>query len=230
MNDLLERLVGWYRVTSSTAAVVALVVANLIPLAGVLFLGWNVWAILVLYWLENGVVGGYNVARIIRAEGDSTGTDSLVRVKGAPSGAMAKAAIVPFFLVHYGIFWTVHGVFVLTLPLFGAIGGSSDLVADIDPLTIVLALGALVISHGVSFWFNYLGRGEYRTANPMAQMFAPYGRLVVLHVTIIFGAFAIAFLGAPAIVVAILVGLKTVLDLGFHLAEHRRRGATPATG
>ena len=40
---------------------VALIVANAIPLVGALFLGWNVWMILVVYWLENGVVGFVNV-------------------------------------------------------------------------------------------------------------------------------------------------------------------------
>lgn len=121
-------------------------------------------------------------------------------------------------------------MFVMILPLFGSIGGSSDIVEGVDPLAILVALVALAVSHGVSLWFNDLGRGEYRTANPVAQVFAPYGRLVVLHVTIILGASAIAFLGAPALVVAILVGLKTMLDLGFHLAEHRRRAAPAATG
>ena len=52
-------------------------------------------------------------------------------------------------------------------------------------------------------------------------MFAPYRRLVALHLTIIFGAMAVVFTGAPAAAVAILVGVKTLLDLGLHLAEHR---------
>ena len=52
-------------------------------------------------------------------------------------------------------------------------------------------------------------------------MAAPYGRLVILHVTIILGGMAIALTGAPAAAVFVLVLLKTALDLGFHLAEHR---------
>jgi hypothetical protein len=60
-------------------------------------------------------------------------------------------------------------------------------------------------------------------------MFAPYGRLVVLHITIILGGMAIAATGAPAAAVAILVVLKIVMDLGFHLAEHRRQSTPPAT-
>ncbi len=225
----MERVIAWYRVTSSSAAAMALVVANLIPLFGVLFLGWSVWAILILYWLENGVVGGFNVLKILRAEGGAGDQNPWARPDGRPASAMARAGVATFFCVHYGIFWFVHGVFVLALPAFGAIGGSSDFADGMDPLAILVALVALVISHGVSFWFNYLGHGEYRTASPMTQMFIPYGRLVVLHVTIIVGAIAISFLGAPAIVVAILVGLKTLLDLGFHLAEHRARAGALTT-
>ncbi len=48
---------------------VLLVAFNLIPLAGVLWFGWDLFSILVLYWLESGVVGVVNVLRIARAQG-----------------------------------------------------------------------------------------------------------------------------------------------------------------
>ena len=66
----MERIVAWYRLGSSIGAVVALVVANLIPLIGVLFFGWSVWNILVIYWLENGIVGVINVLKMSVATGD----------------------------------------------------------------------------------------------------------------------------------------------------------------
>jgi hypothetical protein len=252
-----ERLVAWYRVSSSAGAVVALIGANLIPLAGVLFLGWNVWAILLLYWLENGVVGVYNVFRIMRAEGAETTDGSGPRVNGRPASNMSKASLVPFFCIHYGIFWIGHGFFVLLLPVFGGIGESltggfpevgSDgfpeigpdglplgeettaMLGGVEPLGIAFALLALVISHGVSYWFNYIGRGEYLRATPSGQMFAPYGRLVVLHVTIIVGAVAIGVTGAAEVAVAILVALKILLDLGLHLAAHRPPSEAAASG
>ena len=59
-------------------------------------------------------------------------------------------------------------------------------------------------------------------------MFAPYGRLVILHLTILLGAFAIMVIGAPVGAVAVLVALKTAMDLGFHLREHRSVGTPPA--
>ena len=91
-----------------------------------------------------------------------------------------------------------------------------------EPLAIPVAIVALSISHGISFWFNWWKGGEFARASAASQMFAPYGRLVVLHITIIVGGMAIAFTGAPASAVAILVVLKTILDVGFHLAAHRK--------
>ncbi len=231
----MERLIAWYRIGSSVGAVVALVVANAIPLFGVLFLGWNVWTILTIYWLENGVVGFFNVLKMARAQGPSpAGAPVALLVNGRPASGAAKVTLIPFFIVHYGVFWVVHGIFILTLPMFaafGADGGPSDGGAGIasDPLAVAIVLIGLFISHGVSYRLNYIGRGEYLRSDVATQMAAPYGRLVVLHLTIIVGGMAIAFTGAPAAAVLLLVVLKTALDLGLHLAEHREADvAVPA--
>ena len=250
----MDRILGWYRVASSTGAVVALIVANAIPLFGALFLGWNVWMILIVYWLENGIVGFFNVLKILRAEGGA-GSTSAWRMNGKPMALVGRSAIAGFFLIHYGVFWFVHGVFVLTMPLFAGLGAEvrdlgtvypgegqfvdgvfqpefgsgASMTTGFDLGGILLAVAALAISHGVSFWFNYLGRGEYQRASAIGQMFTPYGRLVVLHITIIVGGLAIALTGAPAAALAILVVLKTLMDIAFHLAEHRKRALPPGT-
>lgn len=238
----MERFLAWYRISSSYGAVAALLVANSIPLIGVLFLGWNVWTILTIYWLENGVVGFFNVLKMARAEGSVLGgvpAMSLMR-NGVPINGSAKAVMIPFFILHYGIFWLVHGVFILALPTFMALrpdsvfgggfgdggfgdGGFTDGSPGItsDPRALALVVIGLFISHGVSYWLNYIGRGEYKRTSVVRQMAAPYARLFILHITIILGAMAIALTGAPAAAVLVLVVLKTALDLGLHLAEHR---------
>ena len=227
----MDRLLAWYRVGSSVGAVVALVVANLVPLVGALWFGWNVGTILIIYWLENGVVGVVNVLKMLRAEGTDTSGAATWRVNGRPAASMWRAALVPFFFVHYGMFWIGHGVFVLLLPVFGGIGSDGttgpDMTAGLSVGTILVAVVVLAISHGVSYRFNFLGKGEYRRVSPQGQMFAPYGRLVILHITIIVGAMAISMTGAPAAALAILVLLKIVLDVGFHLAEHRKAAELP---
>ena len=55
-------------------------------------------------------------------------------------------------------------------------------------------------------------------------MRAPYGRIVVLHVAIILGGFAVMALGEPVALLVVLVLLKLALDIKLHLREH---SATP---
>ena len=216
----MDRLLAWYRIGSSYGALVALIVANLIPLFGVLFLGWSVWNILVIYWLENGIAGVINVLKMSTATGEEApGSGMTFIVNGQPSTSMTKAGLIPFFVVHYGIFWFVHGIFVLTLPAFLSL--TSDVPMELTLGPVLFAAIGLAISHGLSFWWNFLHGGEYRRVTPAGLMFAPYRRLVALHLTIIFGAMAAMFTGAPAAAVAILVAIKTAIDLGLHLAEHR---------
>jgi uncharacterized protein DUF6498 len=214
-----DRILAWYRLGSSIGAVVALVIANLIPLIGVLFFGWSVWNILVIYWLENGIVGLINVLKMSVATGDEVTPGVTFMVNGRPATSATKMGLIPFFIVHYGIFWFVHGIFVLTLPAFFSLMSDDGMTLDLGP--VVFAALGLAISHGLSFWWNFLHGGEYRRTAAAALMFAPYKRLVALHITIIFGAFAVMFTGAPAAAVAVLVAIKTAIDLGLHLAEHR---------
>jgi hypothetical protein len=218
-----ERIVAWYRVGSSVGAVVALIVANLIPLIGVLFLGWSVWNILIVYWLENGIVGVFNVLKMATAQG--TGQPEGMTANNRPVAETRKTRLIPFFIVHYGLFWVVHGIFVLTLPfLFTGEPGSAS---GVDPATILFAAIALGISHFASYVWNYLHGGEYRRISAAQLMFAPYGRLMALHMTIVLGAVAIGTTGAQSAAVAILVAIKIAIDLGLHLAEHRRTAPTP---
>jgi hypothetical protein len=192
----------------------ALVVVNLVPLVGVLFLDWSVATVLVAYWLENGVVGLLNVPKIVVA-----GSDDWRKPRNGSSVGLAL-----FFVFHYGLFWLVHGVFVFVLTSVALFTSPSPAVHAKDVLFIAFLL---LVSHGTSFFVNYIGRGEYRRTTPSAQMFQPYGRLFVLHLTIVFGAFLVMFLGQPTALVALLVLFKTVFDLGLHLRE-RARAAAPA--
>lgn len=94
---------------------------------------------------------------------------------------------------------------------------------DFGPLPfdgLLLGAGLLTASHVVSFFTNYMGRGEYLRATPAGQMISVYGRVVVLHVTIVAGAGVIALFGTPFAALVLLVGVKTLIDLVLHLREH----------
>ena len=188
----------------SVASAVGLVVANVVPLVGVVWFGWSLFGVMWLYWAENGVIGLYAMLRILAAGGERH---------------RQKLFMGPFFAVHFGTFWLVHGGFVVSL--FGEPGRGplTGFVVDVP----WEGLLALVLSHGASFVLNYLGRGEWREASPTVEMFRPYGRVVLLHVVLIAGGFFVDALGGGVGALALLVGLKTALDLGVHLVGHRRR-------
>ena len=324
--ETLGRAYDLYRRTATSRSAILLLLANLIPLVGVVFFGWSLLTILVLYWLENGIVGFWNVPKIVMAQGSliprlpdlpesaaiaATGSaagaaalqeqwrkaqlaqDALRDVgaqtaagaaaaataasggsgtaggEAAPGSALpptftvttsqgtqllgpraaARLAAVPrtglaiFFAFHYGMFWLVHGIFVFALPAFAGFGGDSfggsapcfdatgfpiecpsGAFGEVIWPSVLIGAIALFISHGASFFLNYLGRGEYLTATPGGQMGRVYGRVVVLHLTIIFGSFVVAFLGSPIGALLVLVVLKTAFDLGLHLRERRTSG------
>ena len=236
-------MISAMRLGSNLVSVVALVAVNLLPLIGVIFWGWSLMMILVLYWIESGVVGVVNVFKIARASGGADdpmvmteGNRVTIRISGLASG-MTRGPVIGFFIVHYGIFWLVHGVFVFLLPLFA--GLSSPSVSTVPPYVgfapmdfgplpldgLLLAALLLTSSHVVSYFTNYIGRGEYLRATPTGQMLSVYGRVVVLHVTIVAGAGVIALFGTPIAALVLLVGLKTVIDLVLHVREHAARSA-----
>lgn len=189
--------------------VAALVLANAFILAGVLFLGWSLRAVFLIYWMESAVVGVFNLARMFVV------------------GRLAAIPLALFFCAHYGIFMVVHLVFLLVLTAdkgAGAPFSGSPLAAVGTAISRVppAAILALFASHGISFVQNFLRAGEYRTTPLDVQMAAPYKRIVVMHVTVLFGAFLSTALGSSLALVLVLVVAKTAADLHAHLGEHAR--------
>ncbi len=218
-------------------APILLVLVNAVPLVGVLLFDWRLFDLMLLYWLENGVIGAFTLAKIVTSRAAAHGEPA----RSAPHGTMGKAFVAGFFALHYGIFWGVHGVFVFALfggsfggGLMGMFGGPTTPFGGpgfgppglVDPGgavagTVALALLSLVISHGVSFFTNYLGRGEDRMLTPTELMGQPYARVMVLHVSIIGGGIVVMMLGTPVAALLLLVALKTGIDLSAHRREHR---------
>ena len=196
---------------------VVLVLANLVPLGGVLFLDWRVFDVLLLYWAENVVIGAINVLRM------------------GVSGGKDKWFMMPFFAAHYGFFCFGH--LIAIMGIFDP-SGSSETVWQMffgmtpaqalkSPLWIGIA--AIAISHLFSFFGNFIRAGEYRRTSASALMSRPYGRIVVLHVTVLFGAALIQWLGSPVSMLVVLIAAKIVFDLQLHQSERRVFSGDPLT-
>lgn len=202
------------------ASSIVLILANLVPLAGVLLLDWQVFDILVLYWVENVVIGVLNVARM------------------AVTRERDRWFLMPFFAVHYGLFCFAHLTAIMTIfdpsggadAIWGLFFGQPAVEAMRSPLWI--AAGAIALSHLFSFLGNFIAGGEYRRTSARELMTRPYGRIVVLHVAVIFGAALIQWLGNPVAMLLALIAAKIALDLKLHASEREILSmdkATPST-
>jgi hypothetical protein len=210
-------------------SIIALIIANLAPLFGVLFLSWDAATIVLLYWVENLIIGGYNIVMMI-----------LVKVKSR-SAQFQKLFMIPFFTIHYGGFCAAHGFFLLT---FFKIGSDMDGFSPQDPwpgplvfvqllVSVITRLWesrpagfewpviGLVVSHGISFIRNYLIGGEYLTRPIGKLMSRPYKRIVLMHVAIIAGGVPIMMLGSPVPLLCILIILKIAMDIWLHTKSHK---------
>ena len=182
--------------------IAAIVLGNLIPVGGVVFLGWDAGAILILYWIENVIIGLMTLPRILTARGS---------IPQTPGGkAETRVGLGCFFIIHYGVFTLVHGVFTLLV--------AANFVTD-DQQTVSpegglwWAVAATAILHGVAFFRDWVRPRAWRTASPTFEMFRPYGRIFVLHITVMLGAWGLSELEAPTWTVLILCLLKAVLEL-----------------
>lgn len=201
-------------------ATAGLIVANLVPVVGVVAFEWDLHSLLVGYWLESGVVGAASVAKIRHAAGTDDPEDlPELELNGTSLSDLvgrSNRRIAWFFVGHYGSFWLGHGVFVWLLPR------KSPRLDIAAPDVVAMALLGLVLYHAVSYRVNYLGRGEYRHTGPVTLMVEPYRRVIVLHLTVLFGGAALSVLGVPVGALAVLVLAKTALDLWSHRREHDR--------
>ena len=202
-----------------TPSLVFLVLANLLPVAGVIWWEWSVLSVMLLFWLENIIVGVLNIPRILFASGDG---DARAR------GFVGRFLISIFFSVHYGMFTFGHGVFVFSL--FG-VGIETDptpqlVIWMIDKHQLLWPVLALFASHFISLIMNYFVAGEYKTARVNAMMRQPYSRIIVLHLGIIFGGFILQTLQQPFMGLIILIALKIIFDVRAHRKEHRALSAT----
>ncbi len=179
---------------------------NAIPLVGVVVFGWSVFEVLFLYWFENVAIGATHAIRLAI----STRTN-----KVADGWSMTT-----FFMMHYGLFTFVHGIFVVAL--FGFVGdGFAELGPGFaGPVLAVMGWQALFLL------FDAWRSDGFKGSTPDRMMFEPYPRVLALHITILAGGWLVSELGTPVWALAILVGVKTLFDMGVAVFFSTRTGNT----
>lgn len=138
-------------------------------------------------------------------------------------GGLGSFYMVPFFILHFGGFMLGHLVFIVFLT---STFPNQDFVYIRDFAVVFsgLKIGiiSLFLSHGFSFLLNFIIKGEHRTTTIGALMTQPYGRVVMMHISIIIGGFLTMALGSSVGLLLMLVVLKTVIDAFVHLKERAK--------
>ena len=211
-------LLQWHPGALANPSTLFLLAANLIPLLGVLYWDWDLFLLMMLYWSETAIIGFWHILRL------------------ALETKFFAIFLVPFFCVHFGGFMTGHFIFLMAL--FGQKRGIQvhNVKDYVDQILIGnhlwIPFTALFLSHGVSFFVHTLkpkmdqdfglapaplNRGPF---NPGDLMAAPYKRIIVMHLTIIFGGFLSMALHLDKAAFVLMVALKTFVDLGAHTRKN----------
>ena len=233
---------GWIYGVRTIRVLIALLFTayNLMPLYGLWAWNWDAFQLLMLYWSETVVLAGWTMVHIafvpLGLLGDMTVNGKSVK----PSHAM----LIGFFSLHAGVFIAAHLLFLCLLfsgDWFSRLHGVGDFAATFYiasgawiALTIAAFAGGADVLTG-AFHPRFVDAIEARlgfvaAAPPVAGASDPvggivgalYGRIVLMQVAIIFGAWAAHSWGSLAPLV-IMIAIKTVFDFGNRALAARAR-------
>jgi hypothetical protein len=203
---------------------------NIIPVIGVIFFDWSLFSIMLLYWLENLVIGFYSVLKITKTYHYLISKQINLPVAGKE---FAKLGQVMVFIFDYGLFTFIHGVFVFAM--FGMSTASSPTIANLGPVNmadiiwpnvsvsgITISFILLIISHGFSYYNNFIVNEDYMHCTVDYLRKNPFRRVIAMHFIIVVSGFIILYLGYSKLTMIILIIIKTLIDLYAHNREHSK--------
>ncbi len=149
--------------------------------------------ILLLYWIENAIIGVFNI----------------LRMASCGQNPVGKLLFIPFFFMHYGIFMVAHFIFLVFL--LGWIG-EGNVMNFSGIATIIIGVIAMIITHGMRFIIEETA-GALKNRSPHEFIFNPYPRIIVMHLTIILGSLMYFGLDKPFYIIFLMIALKTLIEL-----------------
>ena len=183
---------------------------NLVVLLGVMLWDWSLFDIFYIYWLENVLIGIITAIRML-----------MVSAAWGIAMVIGSLFTIGFFTVHYGMFCFGHGMILFDLFYKGTMDFNSEPILMFDYALhgssqgLFFAICGMIIVEIIRF-LQQRAEDKRDAAIPQAIMFSPYGRIIILHVTIIMGGLGAQALGDPIWALLLLVVLKTTYDLGVH--------------
>ena len=196
---------------------------NAVPIVGVLAYGWSVPTILVLFWLENVAIAVAHCVRIA-AHRRATRRAGHWQHEMTVNGVNKPTTLLAGYALMSGVFTFGHGIFVL---LFAFLvipeQAAGDPTARFDAAEFLLCARALLLITLLDLGLDLVGLRERSYAWIDRETSRRMGRVIILHVGIIFGAMVVAT--APVGMLMVLLGLKALVDLFAALSRNRAGNA-----
>ncbi|MFC7174929.1 DUF6498-containing protein [Haloplanus litoreus] len=149
---------------SPPSETIAVIVANALPLVGVVALGWNLAALVFLYWFELGVLSFWALVKALFA-GRPSEFDSYPLIAGALA---SKRTAIPIPFTELGIRLSTLPVLAVAVPILAlvwffagvtTVGVIGSEIPDSDALVmVVLSAFGIFLSEGVSTLVDYFHR------------------------------------------------------------------------
>lgn len=198
---------------------VFILATSLVPLAGVLWFGWSASTLLAVFWGETLLTGTANVLRIglhrrlTRARGHWRPQlgDSSKRAAGKIEPEPETTFLAEYATILY-VFTLAHGLFLGVFLLI--LTRNRPSLWQIDAASFrsgILAVAGLTV---LELLYDLLSLEQQPFAWLKARVQVALGRVVILHLVVIFGVFLMMRFETPMSFLGILVGLKSLTDLG----------------
>ncbi|MBL0270032.1 MAG: hypothetical protein KAX45_06625 [Chitinophagaceae bacterium] len=194
-----------------------IILANLLPVYGVWFMGWSAVEVFIVYAMETLILGILTVFKLLMAT-LARGTDNWYS-KGKQSSVSGLFFIV-FFIMHYGIFTLVQTSIFAGVSGITPSGKSPEYFFfhfwEFINQDIGIMLLIFILSYLLRDLLPFLIRKDYLHAPMLMLMFQPYGRIIIQQFTVILGSMFLTFkLGAIFVLVFALV--KIIAEIYFPL-------------
>lgn len=180
---------------------------------------WGLSDLLLLYWTESGIIGFFTILKMTMSKFDKTKetTKSIFIVY------VFKIFFILFFILHFVGFMLGHAVFlfVFILKKSGSLQNIDLIINELFNLN--LAIFFIFISHAFLFIWNFIIKNEKENSTFFMEMTMPYRRIVVMHITIILGAFLTLIFGVNRGFLIIFIIMKIVMDVNGHIKERSIR-------
>ena len=188
---------------------------NAVPLVGVRYHGWSAATIVVLYWCENLMSVFFTCARIAlhrkltRKRGHWRGGQLGTKINDKPS----TAGLLGEFAVTSIIFTLAHGIFVGAFTAIAASNHPDNPLWAVSLPQLLQGLKWMAVLMATEFLIDAASMRTRSFAWIKAYVGQRMGRVIIMHLTIIFGMGAMMMTESPFAVLYVLIGLKTLWDL-----------------